>query len=113
MQIVGRDALSEQDKWDLEMGEIVRVAFLQQNAYDPHDAFNTLEQQMRLSEILKDLQCLVSEEIERGVLHQQVQGLGLLRQVLALRGAPAEDFEKRSHQWLEEVARSLTTSEGR
>ena len=113
VQIVGRDALSEQDKWDLEMGEIVRVAFLQQNAYDPHDAFNTLEQQMRLSEILKDLQCLVSEEIERGVLHQQVQGLGLLRQVLALRGTPAEDFEKRSHLWLEEVARSLTTSEGR
>jgi len=112
VQIVGRDALSEQDKWDLEMGEIVRIAFLQQNAFDPHDAFNTLEQQARFTKVLKDLHRLVRDEIEKGILHQQVQGLGLLRRVLSLRGTPPEDFEKTSGVWLEEIARSFAGLEG-
>ena len=112
VQIVGRDALSELDKWDLEMGEIVRIAFLQQNAFDPHDAFNALEQQARFTKALKDLHRLVRDEIEKGVLHQQVQELGLLRRVLSLRGAPVEDFEKVSLPWLEEIAQSFTGPEG-
>jgi V/A-type H+-transporting ATPase subunit A len=112
VQIVGRDALSELDKWDLEMGEIVRIAFLQQNAFDPHDAFNALEQQAWFTKALKDLHCLVRDEIEKGVLHQQVQELGLLRRVLSLRGTPVEDFEKVSLPWLEEIAQSFTGPEG-
>ncbi|HPE91636.1 MAG TPA: V-type ATP synthase subunit A, partial [Synergistales bacterium] len=112
VQIVGRDALSEQDKWDLEMGEIIRITFLQQNAFDPLDAFNSLERQMQFAGTLKDLHELVREEIKKGVLHQQIQGLGLLRRVLSLRGTSTEEFQERSSAWLDDLTRSLSGLEG-
>ena len=94
------------------MGEIIRITFLQQNAFDPLDAFNSLERQMQFAGTLKDLHELVREEIKKGVLHQQIQGLGLLRRVLSLRGTSTEEFQERSSAWLDDLTRSLSGLEG-
>ena len=111
VQIVGRDALSEQNKWDLEMGEIVRTGFLQQNAFDPQDAFCPLEKQMIFAKTLMDIHKLVSEEIEKGILHYQVQSMGLLRGALSIRGSKEKNFQALASRWIEETARSLNDLE--
>lgn len=103
VQIVGRDALSELDKWDLEMGEIVRIGFLQQNAFDPEDAFCSLEKQMVLTRTLMDLQVLVSERIGAGILHYQLQDIGLLRGILDLRKIKESELESESTKWIGKI----------
>ncbi|HRV70845.1 MAG TPA: V-type ATP synthase subunit A [Thermovirgaceae bacterium] len=107
VQIVGRDALSEEDKWQIEMGEIVRVGFLQQNAFDPLDAFCSTEKQMGFTKTLMDLNALVSERLGKGVFHYQIQELGLVRKVLSLRKVGEKEFPAASSKWLDEVERSL------
>ncbi len=108
VQIVGRDALSEQDKWDLEMGEIIRSSFLQQNAFDPLDSFNALERQMIFSKTLRELHEIVSDGIGKGILHHNVQSLDLLRGVLALRKSNEEEFPGVASAWLKKVRLSLS-----
>lgn len=111
VQIVGRDALSEQDKWDLEFGEIIRIGFLQQNAFDPVDAYCPLENQMVFARTLFDLHKMVSERVENGLLHFQVQKSGLLRSFLNLRKVPASELEPGSLLWLKDVSCSLDDHE--
>jgi V/A-type H+-transporting ATPase subunit A len=111
VQIVGRDALSEQDKWDLEMGEIIRIGFLQQNAFDPLDSFNTPKKQMLFTRTLRELHSTVSEGIGKGVLHHNVQPLDLLRGVLILRKSGEENFPGDASAWLTKVRRSLADME--
>lgn len=112
VQIVGRDALSELDKWDLEMGEIIRIGFLQQNAFDPADAFCSLGKQMIFTRTLADLYKLVSDRIEKGMLHYQSQGLDLLRGVLGLRKIPENELISEVAKWIEEVTGYLDDLEG-
>ncbi len=104
VQVVGRDALSELDKWNLEMGEIIRVGFLQQNAFDPLDAFCSLERQMVFTKTLADLYKMVSDRIEKGMMHYQLQDFGLLRGVLGLRGSPENEHASEAAKLIEEVA---------
>jgi V/A-type H+-transporting ATPase subunit A len=111
VQIVGRDALSEQDKWDLELGEIIRIGFLQQNAFDPVDAFCSLEKQKVFARTLLDLHKMVSERVEKGLLHYQVQKMGLLRAFLSLRKLTASELEQGSSRWLEQISCGLDDRE--
>jgi len=43
VRLVGPEALPEEDKLLLEVARMIREAFLQQNEYDPNDAYSSLE----------------------------------------------------------------------
>lgn len=107
VQVVGRDALSELDKLNLEMGEIIRIGFLQQNAFDPADAFCSLEKQMVFAKALSDLYKMAAGGIEKGMLHYQLQDFGLLRRVLGLRKTPENELASEAQKLIEEVAEYL------
>jgi len=93
------------------MGEIIRIGFLQQNAFDPLDSFNTPKKQMLFTRTLRELHSTVSEGIGKGVLHHNVQPLDLLRGVLVLRKSGEENFPGDASAWLTKVRRSLADME--
>jgi V/A-type H+-transporting ATPase subunit A len=107
VQLVGRDGLSEQDKWTLNLSELFRVVYLQQNAFDSIDAFCSLAKMKGLLETLRALDVLVSERLKEGLIYEQFSELPLRAGLLRLRGTPDEDFPGLAARWLDETKESL------
>ena len=111
VQLVGRDGLSEQDKWILNLSELFRVVYLQQNAFDSVDAYCSLDKMKGLLETLRTLDSLVSKRLGQGVLYEQFSDLPFRSGLLKLRGTPDEDFSGCAARWLDETGESLNLIE--
>lgn len=111
VQLVGRDGLSEQDKWILNLSELFRVVYLQQNAFDSVDAYCSLDKMKGLLETLRTLDILVSKRLGQGVLYEQFSDLPFRSGLLKLRGTPDTDFSGCAASWLEETGESLNLIE--
>lgn len=107
VQLVGRDGLSEEDKWTLDFSELIRVIYLQQNAFSDEDAFCPLEKQKLLIEILQKLDSLVKELIQKGLLFEQMKDFSLLQQLIKTRQLKLDEMERRSELWLHQVKAEL------
>jgi len=111
VQLVGRDGLSEQDKWILNLSELFRVVYLQQNAFDSVDAYCSLDKMKGLLETLRALDILVSKRLGQGLLYEQFSDLPFRSGLLKLRGTPDEDFSGCAASWLDETGESLNLIE--
>lgn len=111
VQLVGRDGLSEKDKWVMTMAELLRVVFLQQNAFDERDAFTSPGKQKSMLQILHDLHEMVQEKIQAGLLFEQVDGLPLRADLLELRRISDEQFVDRGRFMLTAISDRLATME--
>jgi len=111
VQLVGRDGLSEQDKWTLILSELSRVVFLQQNAFDSADAFCSLQKMKGLLETLRSLDTLVSERLAQGVLFEQLSEVPFRTGLFRLRGIPDTEFSSSARKWLEEIQDTLSSIE--
>src|SRR5512135_2519320 len=52
VKLVGPDTLPDEQRLILETARIIREGFLQQNSYDPVDAFSTVEKQIRMLDLI-------------------------------------------------------------
>jgi V/A-type H+-transporting ATPase subunit A len=111
VQLVGRDGLSEQDKWTLNLSELFRVVFLQQNAFDSVDAYCSLQKMKGLLETMRSLDNLVSGRLDHGVLYEQLTDIPFRAGLLRLRGTPEADFPVCTATWLEETREGLNSIE--
>ena len=107
VQLVGRDGLSEADKWTLALSELFRVVFLQQNAFDSLDAFCSLKKMKGLLETFRAIDRTVSEKLAQGVVFEQISSIPLRADLLRLRGIPDADFAETATRWLENTKGSL------
>lgn len=111
VQLVGRDGLSERDKWVMSMAELVRVVFLQQNAFDDRDAFTPPQKQKELLRVLKELNDLVLRRIDEGLLYEQASGIALRGELLELRQLPEGQIADRSAFFLTRLEERLSHME--
>jgi len=107
VQLVGRDGLSEKDKWLLEFCQIIKVVFLQQNAFSEEDAFCPLEKQKKLLLVLRKLNVIVQKELDAGLMYDQMSSLPIQLDLLKLRARDSSDFDRKSHYWLDELRHKL------
>ncbi len=61
VQLVGSDALPEEQKLTLEVARMVREVFLQQNAYHPVDTYSPLSRQYKYMKVIKNFSDLAAE----------------------------------------------------
>lgn len=52
VKLIGSDVLPDDQKLTLEIAKVVRLGFVQQNAYHPSDTFVPLEKQLKMMEII-------------------------------------------------------------
>lgn len=100
VQLVGRDGLSEKDKWLLTHADTIKVIYLQQNAFSEADASCSMKKQFALLHILRRLDALVQQRIEEGLLYDQIANYPLRVELLRLREAAEEELEERGTTWL-------------
>ena len=89
--LVGPEALQDKDRLLLEAARIVRETVLGQSAYDPNDAYSSLEKTWRLAELAHRLYGAGVKALEKGTAIEHVDLGGARRALAALRRAgPAE-----------------------
>ena len=107
VQLVGRDGLSEQDKWLLELVEVLKVVYLQQNAFSDVDAFCSLDKQKQLLLILKKLDDIVQIKLEGGLIYDQISSIPFRVDLLKLRDLDPVELETKGKYWLDKLQHQL------
>ncbi|MCF7935860.1 MAG: V-type ATP synthase subunit A [Synergistales bacterium] len=111
VQLVGRDGLSESDKWVLHLSELLRSIFLQQNAFEMSDAYCSPRKQQLWLSFFMELHRTVEHRIGEGLLFEQVPAGEMRREFLRFRELDAARLESVSANWLEEFRQQLQETE--
>lgn len=72
VQLVGSDALPEDQQLTMEVARMLREIFLQQNAFHPVDTFCTMEHQYRLLKAILKYSDMANNALESGVLLEDI-----------------------------------------
>lgn len=75
VRLVGRDALSDPEKLELDTAKSLREDFLQQNSYHDTDTFCPLEKQVLMLETILKFYDMGLDAIEKGVYVDEIIGL--------------------------------------
>ncbi|MFO8152154.1 V-type ATP synthase subunit A [Thioalkalivibrio sp.] len=78
VNLVGPEALSSSQRWDLEAAALIKEGVLQQSALDEIDTFCSPEKQFALLDLALTIYDLGTELVSRGVPVQELQRLPLL-----------------------------------
>jgi V/A-type H+-transporting ATPase subunit A len=115
VKLVGADVLPDSQRLLLEVANIFKNAFLQQNAYDEVDAFCVAEKQYRMLRIIVTFYRLASEAIKKGATLVGLKKLTVMRDIMQMKyeypndqAEKLDDLQKR----LEESIHELTSIVG-
>ncbi len=107
VQLVGPDALQDNERLILEIGRMIREVFLQQNAFSENDAFSSLEKTGGLLNALIVFYRLAQDTLNRGITLNRLMELPVREQVARLRDVPSDQFVERKQEVMENVKRAL------
>ncbi len=75
VQLVGSDALPDDQKITLEVSKMVREIFLQQNAYDPVDTYCPMSRQFMMLKLIKKFSDLAQKALLAGATVDKIVGI--------------------------------------
>jgi len=111
VQLVGPDALPENERLLLECTRMIREDFLQQFAYDEVDTYCPLEKQMGMLKLVLAFYDRAREAVQRGVGVDRIREMKVRGEFARMKLIPSEKFEAESRRiermMQEEVARVL------
>jgi len=111
VQIVGRDALEELDRWTLRLAWLIKSFYLQQNAFDENDAFCPLEKQKILLEFLRETNSMVVEKLNQGVLFSQVQKVPIQIWIEHMRKLEVDELKSKKQEYIALLKKELGSLE--
>ena len=85
LMLVGKDALSDAQRNILDVSELVRVGFLQQNAYNDTDKFVPLEKQIQMLNIIRNYYHKSSDAVKEGVPYNKVYSPDLINDITQMK----------------------------
>jgi len=88
VQLVGPDALPDRQRWYLEVAELIKEAFLQQNAFDPVDAYCLPEKQLKMAQAILLLFRRGMDALKRGVPALRLMQSPLMEKVARMKELP-------------------------
>ena len=85
LMLVGQDALSDSQKNILDVAELVRVGFLQQNAYNDTDKYVPLEKQIKMLEVIKNYYNYSQNAIKAGIQYKNMYSADLINDITQMK----------------------------
>lgn len=87
VKLIGADVLPDSQKATLEVARVIRVGFLQQNAFHPDDTYVPLEKQNRMMDVILLLDDRMKELISKGVVYSKVAKTGMADEIIKIKYA--------------------------
>lgn len=85
VRLIGADVLPEEQKLTLEIARVIRVGFLQQNAYHKDDTYVPLQKQYLMMDAILHLQNAAKNAMAHGASLQQLKSSGVFEKVIAMK----------------------------
>ncbi len=101
VQLVGSDALPDEQKMTLEVARMIREIFLQQNAYHKIDTYCPMSRQYRYMKLIKQFSELANKAVENDVAVDDIVGLPVRNRLAKSK------FEETIDQELEEIVKEM------
>ncbi|MGC8547728.1 MAG: V-type ATP synthase subunit A [Candidatus Micrarchaeia archaeon] len=115
VQLVGEEALPNQQKIILEIGRMLREDFLRQSAYDPVDEHTSLNKQKLMLYAILDFADLAIEAAEKGVLTESIAQTDSRHEISRLKEVPEDSIEsqvkKLNQKMRQEIAQLVAERE--
>ncbi len=96
VQLVGYDALPEQDKVTLDTAKSLREDFLQQNAFDEVDTYSSMRKQYLMMKAILQVGDEESLAVDHGVPAERMSKLEVKQKVAKMKFIPEEQIEEYS-----------------
>lgn len=93
VQLVGPDALQDQERLVIEAGRILRQNFLQQNAFHPIDASCSLEKAYGMLQMMLKFYREARKTLEAGATVDDILGASVIERINRSRYVSEEEFE--------------------
>jgi len=107
VQLVGPDALQDQERLVLEVARMIREVFLQQNAFSDADATCSLDKNAGLQEAIHTFYEESRKVLETGVSLARILELPIREDVARLQGEPNEGFVAKKDEVIQKVKSTL------
>ncbi len=85
VRLIGADVLPEEQKLTLEIARVIRVGFLQQNAYHKDDTYVPLQKQYLMMDTILYLQQKAKAVLSSGASLQTLKNSGVFEKVIAVK----------------------------
>lgn len=109
VKLVGADVLPDEQRLIIESGRVIRVGFLQQNAYHKDDTFVTLEKQYLMMEVILHLHRRAKEIIQKAIPLSQIIELELFEKVTKMKYDIPNDKLELFKEYIEFIDTKLST----
>ncbi len=95
VQLMGSDVLPDDQKLTMEVARVVRVGYLQQNAFHPDDTYVPLEKQLDMMEVIVYLNKKCQEVVAEGKPVRELIETGIFDDVVKMKyDVPNKDLSK-------------------
>ena len=85
VKLIGEDVLPDEQRAVLEIARVIRLGFLQQNAYHAEDTYVPLEKQFRMMDVILHLYRRVNDIVSRNILLIRVRESGIMEDVVRMK----------------------------
>lgn len=85
VKLIGSDVLPDDQKLVLEIARVIRLGFLQQNAFHAEDTFVPMEKQLRMMEVILHLYDRCKELIERNMPMALLRESDVFEKIIAIK----------------------------
>jgi len=103
VNLVGPEALSSAQRWELEAAALIKEGVLQQSALDPVDTFASPEKQFVLLDLVLTIYAKGVELVEIGVPVQELTSMPLLARARRLKQTYGSDQVKELREFMDEI----------
>ncbi|MCI8776389.1 MAG: V-type ATP synthase subunit A [Oscillospiraceae bacterium] len=103
VKLIGSDVLPDDQKLIIELARVVRVGFLQQNAYHKDDTFVPLKKQLLMMETILALYHGAQSALECGASMSEIMQSGLVEKVIKMKYDIPNDKPEMFSKYQEEI----------
>ncbi len=103
VQLVGPDALPDNERLILEVTKLIREDFLQQNAYHEVDAFCPIEKQSMMLEIIMKFYELGIKALEKGIEVKEIAAMKIKDDIARMKEHDNNTFDKHYEELIKKM----------
>lgn len=85
VKLIGADVLPDDQKLVIETARVIRVGFLQQNAFHKDDTFVPLQKQLLMMKVIIKLYHAAEEAIGKGILFSSIVKTGIFDKLIKIK----------------------------
>lgn len=82
VKLIGSDVLPEEQKLTIECSKVIRIGFLQQDAYQPADSYVTIEKQLKQMELILHLLDGAKAVVQKGIPVSSLLATGIFDRII-------------------------------